>query len=231
MAEEPTAGELMQAQLDRLRERQPRLVLPPDDYEDPELAAARAEGLAAMRAGRWLRIIPSRFVDATLEGLDGEQARALPQLDAWARHQAGRNLVITGPVGTGKSHAAAAVVRHAFMERGADVAWYLVAKLLDDLRPSGPLDTLDDLIDVDLLVLDDLGAEKASEWTAERLYVLVAERWSQERPTVVTTNLDSTLAAAVGPRLFSRLVGSSAVVVRLAGKDRRMGPPPAAQRG
>ena len=63
---------------------------------------------------------------------------------------------------------------------------------------------------------------KRTEWTAERLYALINRRWLEVRPTVCTTNLDpDQLREAVGERVFSRLVGNGAVVLRLTGHDRR----------
>lgn len=95
-------------------------------------------------------------------------------------------------------------------------------ELLDLLRPGGPEGALYDLADLELLILDDLGSERPTEWTAERLYALVNRRWLEERPTIVTSNLASgELQQAVGPRVYSRLVGNGSVGIGLSGPDRR----------
>jgi DNA replication protein DnaC len=143
--------------------------------------------------------------------------------------------VLLGDVGTGKSHAAVAAVRPAF-ERGLEVRFLPVVELLDLLRPGGPEGVLYDLADVDRLVLDDIGMERATDWTMERMYALVNRRWLEGRPTIATSNLPGsrrtapagydgvTLDGALGERTFSRLVGSSSVVVKLTGPDRRRNP-------
>lgn len=193
--------------------------LPPfdDDYED------EGPTLAAMRNERWRHVIPSRFQWAQLEDLSppAYDADVLASLTEWSRNPAGRNLVLFGAVGTGKTHAAVAAVRHAFSV-GVGVVFTPTVEMLDMLRPGGPDGALEYLASADRLILDDLGSEKATEWTAERMYALVNRRWLEERPTIATTNLTPTdLEETVGARTFSRLIGSGAVTVRLAGKDRR----------
>jgi DNA replication protein DnaC len=70
-------------------------------------------------------------------------------------------------------------------------------------------------------VLDDLGAEKPSEWTCEKLLELVDERYVQARPTIVTSNLPpNKLSTHVGERVASRLA-EMCTVVPVVGQDRR----------
>jgi DNA replication protein DnaC len=73
---------------------------------------------------------------------------------------------------------------------------------------------------VDLLVLDDLGGGKTTDWTADTLYRLVDTRWAYQRPIIATTNLTAPdLREAVGARVASRL--AAGVQVALKGDDRR----------
>lgn len=98
-----------------------------------------------------------------------------------------------------------------------------VVDLLDLLRPSADPSpaSLRALRDPHLLLLDDLGAERPTDWTAERIYALIHHRWEHDRPTVVTTNLDpAALRDAVGERVYSRLV-HDVLAIRLTGADRR----------
>lgn len=194
--------------------------LRPDDYDadDDDLVTARTRGMEQVRAAMWRRVIPSRFQLASLTDFEGEP---LAQLTEWAARPRGRNLLLLGPVGTGKSHAAVAAARVVF-DRGQEVRFLPVVELLDLLRPGGPENALYDLADVELLVLDDLGSERPTDWTAERLYALINRRWLEEAPTVCTTNLSpKELEAALGARVYSRLVGSGSVGVALTGADRR----------
>lgn len=191
--------------------------LEPDDYD-----AVLGDAVADRRNGTWLRAIPNRFVWADLPDLADQPGEVVDALADWSRDPAGRNLLLLGPVGVGKSHAAVAAVREQHFVRGADVRFFPVVELLDLLRPGGPERALYDLADCDLLVLDDVGSERGTDWTAERLYALVNRRWLEARPTVCTSNLDSDqLQTTVGPRVFSRLVGNGAVALRLTGPDRR----------
>jgi DNA replication protein DnaC len=74
---------------------------------------------------------------------------------------------------------------------------------------------------VELLLIDDLGTERANEWTGERLYAVVNRRWLADLPTIATSNLEpEQLEEALGERTYSRLVGG-ALVLRIAGQDRR----------
>ncbi len=221
----------LQSEVDRLRHRQPPAAPPPEpvDWE-----REMPDALNMRRTGRWTEAIPSRFVSSHMSDLtDQVPAPKAPDLNAWCVNPHGRNLMLAGPVGVGKTHAAVAACRCAFFDRGQDVAFWPVVELLDLLRPGGPAEAMHEAMDVDLLILDDLGGERPTDWTAERLYAIVNRRWLEERPTVGTTNLPlshkvapegytgQTLEEAVGGRTFSRLVGNGAIVLRLGGPDRR----------
>jgi DNA replication protein DnaC len=207
---------------DAARQRhRPDPSLPPVDLD--ELAALRREAHEADQRARWLASVPRRFITAHLRDLDTDiQA----DVRCWAETDAveGRNLVLFGPVGTGKTHTAIAAVR-ALFERSAYGALFLpVVELLDQLRPGGPDGALERAAAANVLILDDLGAEKPSDWTGERLYSIVNRRWLEQRPTVATSNIPpDELAERVGERTYSRLVGCDAVTLKLAGEDRRRG--------
>lgn len=229
---EPARPDL-QATVDRIRHRQPAPTVVAGE-PDWEHLPAMADQLALRRSGQWHQAIPSRFLHADLGDLaTADHPNGPPRLADWVTNPHGRNVMLWGSVGTGKTHAAVAACRQAFFDRSQDVAFWPVVELLDMLRPGGPADAMQDAMDVDLLILDDLGGERPTDWTAERLYAIVNRRWLEERPTVGTTNLpltakvaqegytDQTLDEAVGGRTFSRLVGNGSVVLRLAGPDRR----------
>jgi DNA replication protein DnaC len=140
----------------------------------------------------------------------------------------GRGLWFFGDVGTGKT-SLAMVVSKAALEAGRSVAIYSVPHLLADIK-----DTYDDdsgrsytdlfrrLCEVDLLHLDDLGAEKPTEWVLEQLYSIVNERWQNERSIVVTSNpgIDE-LRAQIGQRTVSRLEEITDGAIPLMGRDLR----------
>jgi DNA replication protein DnaC len=106
----------------------------------------------------------------------------------------GRGLWFHGDVGTGKT-SLALLVSKAAGDAGRTVAVYSVPLLLAEIKNTYDRDSTESymqlfrrLCSVDLLVLDDLGAEKQTEWVLEQLYSLVNERWQNQRAIVVTTN-------------------------------------------
>lgn len=147
----------------------------------------------------------------------------------------GRGLWLSGKTGTGKTTLAMLVSKTA-LESGKSVAIYSLPKLLARIRrtydsePGGDsyLSLFDKLTSVDLLHIDDLGAEKRSDWVLEQLYALINERYETERSMLVTTNLEhDQLKEQIGPRTVSRL-SEICDVVPLFGGDRRYGSYPSA---
>lgn len=107
----------------------------------------------------------------------------------------GRGLWFYGDVGTGKTSLAMLVAGRA-LNYGASVAVYSVPRLLGELRASYDADSRESffslfrrLTSVDLLVLDDLGSERQTEWVLEQLYSIVNERWQDQRSVIVTSNI------------------------------------------
>jgi DNA replication protein DnaC len=124
----------------------------------------------------------------------------------------GRGLWFFGSVGTGKTTLAMLVSRHA-IEAGRSVAIYSLPRLLaqirttfDDDRANSYVDLLDRLTAVDLLHIDDVGAEKTSPWVLEQLYAIVNARYEDQRSIIITTNLErDELAEQINERTVSRL--------------------------
>ncbi|WP_079432026.1 MULTISPECIES: ATP-binding protein [Streptomyces] len=143
----------------------------------------------------------------------------------------GPSLLIAGPTGTGKTHQAYGAVR-ALLAAGVRLRWEAVtaADLYARLRPRPGLDAereLRTLARCPLLLLDDLGAAKGSEWTEELTYRLINHRYEYLRPTLLTTNLPiPELRTALGDRVASRLSEMTRRVV-LDGADRRRTSPAA----
>jgi DNA replication protein DnaC len=107
----------------------------------------------------------------------------------------GRGLWFDGPVGTGKTSLAILVAKAA-KQAGRSYAVYPVPRLLAEIKRTFDRDASDSYLGffrrlcyVDLLVLDDLGAEKQTEWVLEQLFSIVNERWQDRRSIVVTTNI------------------------------------------
>lgn len=141
----------------------------------------------------------------------------------------GRGLWLMGDVGTGKT-ALAMLVSKSAVEAGRSVAIYSLPRLLARIRRTydgeqgedSYLQFFDRLASVDLLHVDDLGAEKRSDWVLEQLYAIVDERYQAQRSIVVTTNLDQPrLEEQIGSRTVSRLVEICGDPLPLYGEDHR----------
>ena len=142
-------------------------------------------------------------------------------------------LVLVGGVGCGKTHLLAACANE-LLARGRHPLYVVVPDFLDYLRAAYEDDEefggeradvserMRQAIRADVLLLDDLGAEKRTAWTDERLYMVLNARYNAGTPTVVATNLPPD-AGVVEERIASRLrdVALSRVLV-LVGEDFRL---------
>jgi DNA replication protein DnaC len=145
----------------------------------------------------------------------------------------GRGLWLMGDVGTGKT-TLAMLVSKAVAEAGRSVAIYSLPRLLARIRRTYDAEIGEDsylsfvgrLTSVDLLHLDDLGAEKRSDWVLEQLYAIVDARYESRRAMIVTTNLgQEELEEQIGSRTVSRLVEICGDPLPLFGADLRYRPP------
>lgn len=150
-------------------------------------------------SGRLRGGIPQRMRGASLERhpfLDPSVVRHIRtfmrQIDDHLR--TGNGLWLHGDIGTGKT-TVALLVAGAAREAGHSVAIYSTPLLFAELRATFDADSNDSfmrlfrrLTAVDLLVLDDLGAERETAWVLEQLFSLVNERWQDQRSIVVTSN-------------------------------------------
>lgn len=192
-------------------------------FDDDGYDLRTAEGVAARAAGVLRKRIPARYRQAEADD---------PGVTAWcgkltaAEPGTAPSLLITGPTGAGKTWQAYGAVKR-LVTAGTVDRWdaLTAADLFARLRPrdggSGEAD-YERLARMPLLLLDDLGAAKDSEWTEEVTYRLVNHRSAWVLPTVFTTNLTvRNLKAAMSERVFSRLAECDTVSLKHA--DRRTG--------
>jgi DNA replication protein DnaC len=215
-------------------------ILGPEDVARP--CDCRAERLNRGHTRGISSVIPARYRGVSFDrppvsdmSRDLQSKVALSEIHTFIDHlderlAEGRGLWLSGETGTGKTTLAMLVSKTA-LQRGKSVAIYSLPKLLARIRrtydsePGGDsyLSLFDKLTSVDLLHIDDLGAEKRSDWVLEQLYALINERYETERSMLVTTNLEhDELKDQIGPRTVSRL-SEICDMVPLFGGDRRYG--------
>ncbi len=153
-------------------------------------------------------------------------ADALPQAAAYAENPEGW-LVLTGPSGSGKTHLAAAIANRC-IERQQTVFFIMVADLLDHLRaaysPSSETaydELFEQVRNVPVLVLDDLGAHSSTPWAQEKLFQVINHRYNNALPTVLTvrgplTRLDDSLRTRMQSEDRSTLLQLGHLNARLA---------------
>ena len=207
----------------------PEDVARPCDCRDRMVAQARLRGVDS--------VIPAKYRGVSFDRPPVTQMneivvrRVRDYCDSIADNlDAGRGLWLYGSAGTGKTTLAMLVSTLA-LETGRSVAIYSLPKLLARIRrtydaESGEQsysDLFERLSTVDLLHVDDLGAENRTEWVLEQLYALVNERYEGQRSLVVTTNLEEPeLENQIGARVVSRLVEMCGDPLPLFDDDRRL---------
>ena len=117
-------------------------------------------------------------------------------------------IMLSGPPGTGKTHLLEAAGR-ALIAQQKSVRYELVASMLDSMRPSSvgnPMSDVAEYILPQILILDDLGAEKASDWVVDKLMAIIDERYRNNRRMMIATNAtEIEMIQRLGPRLADRL--------------------------
>ena len=192
------------------------------------IATARTRSLAGRIPRRYQGVSFERPPVSDIARIAPDQIQSVRRYvrDISKNLDTGKGLWIQGDVGTGKT-TLAMLVSKAALDAGRSVAIYSLPRLLNLLRESmdseqGKLDFLDRLTAVDLLHIDDLGAENRTDWVLEQLYSIVNARYESERAIVATTNLmPDELSERLGSRTVSRLVEICGDLIPLFGEDKR----------
>ena len=194
----------------------------------------RPQRVAFAKARSLSAVIPRRYRDVAFErppvteidpAIVAASRRFAATIDD--RLDAGRGLWFMGPVGTGKT-TLAMLVSKAALKAGRSVAIYSLPRLLNEIRDThraerSHVNLLDRLTAVDLLHLDDVGAERTTDWVLEELYSIVNARYQDGRSVVITTNITDrdALCEQITERTVSRLT-EMCDDIPLRGDDHRM---------
>jgi DNA replication protein DnaC len=199
-----------------------------------EPCRCRAQQIERRRARSLSAVIPRKYRGASFDrppvaDMPAPQVQLVKRFvrDLDANLDAGRGLWFYGGVGTGKTTLAMLVSRAA-IDLGRSVAIYSLPRLLAEIRATfetasegSYVGFLDRLTAVDLLHVDDVGAERTSDWVMEQLYSIVNARYEDERSVIITTNLErDELADQIRERTVSRLE-EMCTLVPLYGEDAR----------
>jgi DNA replication protein DnaC len=175
----------------------------------------RPARIAKLRAARLEGRIPRRYSGVSF---DRPPVPSMPEpvvaavrryaRNVGARLDEGRGLWLVGDVGTGKT-TLAMIISKAALDAGRTVAIYSLPRLLNLIQDevgtdNSLLDLLDRLSSVDLLHIDDLGAQYTTPWRLEQLYSIVDARYQAGRAIVATTNLTpEALGEQMGKRVLT----------------------------
>ena len=183
--------------------------------------------------------IPKRYADCHFHSyrvLNPSQERAFKYASKLAMEYPAieRGLLFMGTVGVGKTHLAVSILK-GLTERGFNCLFYESGSLLKEIQnsynvytQSSELKVLAPIFDAEVLVLDELGASKPTEWVRDTMANIINTRYNDKKLTIFTTNYlderraekDETLEDRVGVRLRSRLF-EMCRTVSLGGEDFR----------
>ncbi|WP_263367669.1 ATP-binding protein [Edaphobacter bradus] len=225
-----------------------------DGRQFAEECECRVRERAARRLGR--AGIPRRYEHCSLDNyetkfpsshrsLGAALVRARKFVESYPLETAGTGLLLTGGIGVGKTHLAVGILQALVTERGASGLFYDYRDLLKQVQNSynpqvreTELQVLRPVFEAEVLVLDELGAAKPTDWVWDTVAHILNTRYNDRRTTIITTNYsnlgplgteagprgtavrEETLGDRIGERMRSRLQ-EMCVVVEMQGEDFR----------
>lgn len=232
-----------------------RPVVLPGGRRAVEPCACQAEQRAAKLLHR--AAIPARYEHCSLESyealfpgadrtLSAAHLMARRFVDGYPATTAGRGLLFTGSIGVGKTHLAVGILQALIVEKGIHGLFCDYRELLKQIQHSynaqvatTEMEILQPVFDSEVLVLDELGAAKPTDWVWDTVALVLNTRYNDKRTTIITTNYadqppgatngsngsgravrDETLGDRIGERMRSRLA-EMCVVVEMHGQDFR----------
>lgn len=209
----------------------------PDKGVRPCRCRSSAQHIKLLRAAN----LPRRYSECTLSNYcpdkaNGAQLRAFRLAHRLVKEYPAvdRGLLYMGTVGVGKTHLSVAILR-GLVEKGISCLFYEFGALLKEIQKSynsvsqtSELEVLAPVYEAEVLVLDELGASKPTEWVCDTVRQIIGTRYNDKKLTIFTTNYtdvrrgptDETLEDRIGARLRSRLYEMCQTVI-VDGEDYR----------
>ncbi|AXF52834.1 MAG: ATP-binding protein [Podoviridae sp. ctdb7] len=214
-----------------------RLARDEQDQADRQVEHERA-AVARLERKLGASLIPRRFMGKTFANYRAETesqrhnlARCKQYAEQFRVHREdGRCLVMTGTPGTGKTHLATAMAGAIMLSTGMTAVYRTVSGMLQYIKGSygdraeyTEAQAFSSLIEPDLLVLDEVGATKPSEYELATLFAVINGRYEDQRPTIVISNLDAPrLGEALGERSVDRLREGRGIGLVFEGESERL---------
>ena len=181
-------------------------------------------------------MIPPRFQNKNLESYETPntwQVKAKTTIQNYIDNldenlEKGRNIILIGGVGTGKTHLSIGLLK-AVIENGGIGMFITASDLFMNIRDtwtrSSEITTLDrvqQFVDLDLLVIDEIGVQRGTDNEREILFSIINSRYNNLKPTVLLSNLSlKEVRAYIGERTFDRLKEDGGQIVVLNGESYR----------
>lgn len=178
-------------------------------------------------------LIPKRFLGKTLESFEqktAEQQNSFKVIKEFADTledslKSGRCLILCGTPGTGKTHLACGLAREVILA-GHTAMFTTVQKLIRKVRASWGTkeeqETLSTFIDIDLLIIDEIGVQAGSENEKSILFDIINSRYEEERSTIIITNCDlNGIRHYLGERIVDRFRENKGRLIQFNGKSYR----------
>lgn len=178
--------------------------------------------------------IGARFFSKTFSSYKGNE-KALNECRKWAKnyqenYKAGKGLFLTGNVGTGKTHLLAAIIDYIARIKKRlglnSIVYRTTPVMLSEIRNSYENKNFEEVInnfkDSHLLIIDDLGAEKTTDWALDIFFEIIDYRYSELKPVIIASNLtDLEIKQKLDERVMSRIY-EMCKGLKLTGKDYRL---------
>lgn len=184
--------------------------------------------------------IPKRYRDVSFENYQAIKAygqdlvlNRVKQYINSTDYKEGKGLLFVGPPGVGKTHLSVSILKEFFLKKAIVGLFRDTRTLLFDLKStfdgsSSSRELMEEVLTAPILVLDDLGSERLSDWARDILHYIIIHRYNELKPIIITSNfelksdneIEDSLEERMGKAIVSR-IGEICEVIHVKGQDMR----------